>query len=61
MLLKIMGSRVVIKIMSIPIAVKILTVEARALLWVASPFSRKKKEAQPDQSHPSDSGSSTRG
>jgi len=61
LLLKIMGSRVVIKIMSIPIAVKILTVETRGLLCVASLFSRKKKEPQPAQSHPSDSGSSTRG
>jgi hypothetical protein len=54
LLLKIMGSTVVIKIMSMPIVVKILTVETRAFLWVASLFSREKKAAQPDQSHPFD-------
>jgi hypothetical protein len=59
LLLKIMGNRVVLKIMSIPIVVKIITVEMKAFMWVMSLFSRKKKETQPDQSHPSDSGSST--
>jgi hypothetical protein len=37
---------------------KIITVEMKAFMWVMSIFSRKKK-AQPDQSHPSDSGSNT--
>jgi hypothetical protein len=54
LLLKITGSTVVIKIMSIPAVVKMLTVETRAFVWAASLFSGKKKEAQPDQSHPFD-------
>jgi hypothetical protein len=54
LLLKITGSTVVIKIMSIPIVVKMPTVETRAFLWAASLFSRKKEEAQPDRSHPFD-------
>jgi hypothetical protein len=58
LLLKVMGNRVVLKIMSIPIVVKIITIEMKAFMWVASLFSRKKKEPQPDQSHPSDSGNS---
>jgi hypothetical protein len=44
MLMKIMSNRVVLKIMSIPIVVKIITVEMKAFMWVASIFSRKKKE-----------------
>jgi hypothetical protein len=58
LLLKIMGNRVVLKIMSIPIVMKIITVEMKAFMWVMSLFNRKKKEPQPDQSHPSDSGNS---
>jgi hypothetical protein len=57
--MKIMGNRVVLKIMSIPIVIKIMTIEMKAFMWVASLFSRKKKEAQPDQSQPSDSGNTT--
>jgi hypothetical protein len=53
LLLKIMGNRVVLKIMSMPIMVKIMTAEMKAFMWVVSLFSRKKKEAQPDQSHQS--------
>jgi hypothetical protein len=59
MLMKMMSNRVVLKIMSIPIVMKIITVEMKAFIWVMSLFSRKKKEAQTDQSHPSDSGNST--
>jgi hypothetical protein len=58
LLLKLMGNKVVIKIMSIPIVVKIMTIEMKAFMWVMSLFSRKKKEAQPDPSHPSDAGDS---
>lgn len=58
LLMKIMGNRVVLKIMSIPIVVKIITIEMKAFMWVMSLFSRKKKEAQPDQSPPSDSANS---
>jgi len=43
MLMKMMGNRAVIKIMSIPIVMKIITVEMKAFMWVASLFSRKKK------------------
>ena len=43
MLMKLMGNRAVIKIMSIPIVMKIITVEMKAFMWVASLFSRKKK------------------
>lgn len=56
LLLKIMGNRVVLKIMSIPIVVKLMTVEMKAFMWIMSLFSRKKKEAPPDQGAPSDSG-----
>jgi hypothetical protein len=56
MLMKLMSNRVVLRIMSIPIVMKIITAEIKAFMWVMSLFSRKKKEAQPDQSHPSDSG-----
>jgi len=47
MLMKIMGNRVVLKIMSIPIVMKIITMEMKAFMWVMSLFSRKKK-TQPD-------------
>jgi hypothetical protein len=59
LLMKLMGNKIVIRIMSVPIVVKILTKETQAFLWVMSLFSRKKKEAQPDQSQPSDSGNIT--
>ena len=42
MLMKMMSNRTVIKIMSIPIVIKIITVEMKAFMWVASLFSRKK-------------------
>lgn len=45
------------KIMSIPIVVKIMTIEMKAFMWFMSLFSRKKK-TQPYQSHPSDAGKS---
>ncbi len=56
MLMKMMSNRVVIKIMSIPIVMKIITIEMRAFMWVMSLFSRKKKETQPEQGQPSESG-----
>jgi len=56
LLLSVMSNRVVLKIMSIPIVVKIITAEMKAFMWVMSLFSRKKKEPQSNQSHPSDSG-----
>ncbi len=49
MLMKIMGNRVVLKIMSIPIVMKIITVEMKAFMWVMSLFSRKKKETPTEQ------------
>jgi len=52
MLMKLMGNKLVIKIMSIPIVVKILTMETQALMWVISLFKRKKAETQPDQAQP---------
>ena len=45
MLMKMMGNKVVIKIMSIPIVITVLTKETQAFMWVISLFSRKKKEA----------------
>ena len=59
LLIKLMGNKIVIRIMSVPIVVKILTKETQAFLWVMSLFRRKKKEAQLDQSQPSDSGNIT--
>jgi len=56
MLIKIMSNRVVIKIMSIPIVMKIITWEMKAFMWVASLFSRKKKET-PVEGQPPESGS----
>jgi len=53
-----MGNKVVLKIMSNRVVLKIITVEMKAFMWVTSLFSRKKKEPEPDQSHPSDSGNS---
>lgn len=55
LLLKVMGNKVVLKIMSIPIVIKIITVEMKAIMWLMSPFSRKKKEEQPEQSPSSES------
>jgi hypothetical protein len=43
LLLKIMGNRVALKVMSIPIVIKIITAEMKAITWVVSLFSRKKK------------------
>jgi hypothetical protein len=40
--MKPMGNRVVSKIMSIPIVMRIITVEMKAFMWVMSLFSRKK-------------------
>jgi len=56
LLMKLMGNRVVIKIMSIPIVMKIITVEMKAFIWVVSLFSRKKKETQTEQGQPPESG-----
>lgn len=47
-MLKVMGNRVVLRILSIPIVVKIITWEMKAIMWVTSLFSRKKKEPQAD-------------
>jgi len=58
LLLKLMGNKVVLRIMSNRVVLKIITVEMKAFMWVTSLFSRKKKELQPDQSHPSDGGNS---
>jgi len=55
MLMKIMSNRVVLKIMSIPIVMKIITWEMKAFMWVASLFSRKKKET-PTEGQPPESG-----
>jgi hypothetical protein len=41
-----MGNKLVLKIMGIPIVMKILTKMTQALGWVTSLFSRKKKETQ---------------
>ncbi len=43
LMMKLMGNRVVIKIFSIPIVVKILTVETQAFIWVVSKFKSKKE------------------
>ena len=45
LMMKAMSNRVIIKIFSMPIVVKILTVEMKALMWVTSIFKRKKPEA----------------
>ena len=42
LLIKLMGNKLVIKLMSIPIVVKVLTKETQALIWIMSPFSKKK-------------------
>ena len=52
-----MSNRVVIKIMSIPIVMKIITVEMKAFMWVMSLFSRKKKETPTEQGQPPEPGS----
>lgn len=52
MLMKMMSNRVVIKIMSIPIVMKIITVEMKAFIWLMSLFSRKKKETPTEQGQP---------
>ena len=57
MLMKIMSNRVVIKLMSIPIVMKIITWEMKAFMWIASPFSRKKQAAPTEQGQPPESGS----
>jgi hypothetical protein len=57
MLMKMMSNRVVIRIMSIPIVMKIITVEMKAFMWIASLFSRKKKETPTEQGQPPESGS----
>jgi hypothetical protein len=57
MLMKMMSNRVVIRIMSIPIVMKIITWEMKAFMWVASLFSRKKKETPTEQGQPPESGS----
>ena len=56
MLLKIMGNRVVLKIMSNRIMMKIITVEMKAIMWLMSPFTKKKTEGQPEQGPPANSG-----
>jgi hypothetical protein len=55
MLMKIMSNRVVIKLMSIPIVMKIITWEMKAFIWVTSLFSRKKKETPTEQGQPPES------
>jgi hypothetical protein len=57
MLMKMMSNRVVIRIMSIPIVMKIITIEMKAFMWVMSVFSRKKKETTGEQGQPPESGS----
>lgn len=44
LLIKLMSNKVVLKLMSIPFVVKILTKIIQAFSWVASLFSRNKKE-----------------
>ena len=44
LLLKLMGSKMVLRIMSIPVVVKMLTTMTQAFSCVASLFNRKKKE-----------------
>jgi len=51
LLLKIMGNRVVLRMMSNRIVMKIITAEMKIVMWLASPFSKKEKEEQADQSH----------
>jgi hypothetical protein len=53
LMMKAMGNKLVIKMMSIPIVVKILTKETEAFIWVISLFKRKK--SQPDQGQPPES------
>lgn len=47
LMMKMLTNKVLIKIMSIPIVMKIMTKETAAIIWVISRFSRKK--SQPDQ------------
>jgi len=46
LLMKLMSNRLVIKSMSIPIVVTILTKETQALVWIMSPFTKKKSQAE---------------
>jgi len=46
LLMKLMGNNLVIKSMSIPIVVTILTKETQALVWIISPFGKKKNKAE---------------
>jgi len=57
MLMKLMSNRVVLKIMSIPIVMKIITWEMKAFMWVTSLFSRKKKGTATEEGQPPESGS----
>jgi hypothetical protein len=52
MLMKIIGNRVVLKMISMPIVMKMIAAEIKAFIWVASLFSRKKKETQTEQAQP---------
>jgi len=45
LMMKAMSNRVIIKIFSMPIVIKILTAEMKVFMWVVSIFKRKKTEA----------------
>ena len=44
LLMAAMGNKVVLKVFSVPIVVKILTKETQAIVWVISPFKKKQEE-----------------
>ena len=46
LLIKLMSNKIVLKILSIPIVMTVLTKMTQTLSWVASTFSRKRKETQ---------------
>jgi hypothetical protein len=46
LLIRLMSNKLVLKSMSIPIVVKILTMETKAVVWIMSPFSKKKSQAE---------------
>ncbi len=51
LMMKLLTNKLLIKFMSIPIVVKVLTKMTQAFIWVASLFSKKK--TQPDEGKPS--------
>ena len=46
LLMRLMGNKLVLKLISIPIVVKILTKETQGLVWIMAPFRKKKSQTE---------------